>query len=90
MTKAVQNKLCGLSQKFLQRVRGREVEKHTHQKKNTQDFFLKTMRKISLAWSQSQLDFVTLHLKIEGRINQSFKQPVVFKFELMLSLLMKK
>ncbi len=41
----------------------REGGEKTHTPKKTQDFFLKTMWKISLAWFQSQLDFVSSHLE---------------------------
>ena len=37
--------------------------KKTHRKKTQQNLLLKTMRKISLAWSQCQINFVTVHLE---------------------------
>ena len=41
----------------------REGGEKTHTRKKTQEYFLKTMWKISLAWSQNQLDIVNVHLQ---------------------------
>ncbi len=94
--KAVQNKLCGLSQIFLQKVRGREVKKHTHWKTHRFFFFLlKTMWKS--AWSDLKVNKILLPSilnrpimrEIQWKMHQSLKQPVVLNFELILILLVK-
>ena len=55
---AVQNKLYGLSQNFLQKVRGREVKKHTHREKHGEAFFKK---KWKIKGGLSKLARICLH-----------------------------
>ncbi len=78
---------------IFQRVGVREAKKHRHRK--THRIFSENFVEISLAWSQSQQDFVTVHLEqgcmreMQWKMHQSLKQPAVLNFELMLILLMR-